>query len=300
VAPKSNADAKGKVKPASGKPKSTKARARSPSPSPPPLAPPPPLETIRLEIKLGGPDNYEVDVAKLAKATGQRPATPPPAVKRYESESDGEGAPESGDGGDEKKPKKVRKHILASQTLHRLSSYHVAYTQKKKKNLGSEYYDLTDPFIDDSELAIDERTFIAQTKQQGFYVFSGEVALLKEKSNRKPKSKKSALPAPEPIAGPSNYPHAQNHSAHSQAPQQGSKDVPIALLSDGEEANGKRRTRVSAESPNGRKKRRVVDIVRAIHARPLSTDYSFRSTHSTPTSKLPLRISRWPSRKVRI
>jgi hypothetical protein len=70
------------------------------------------LQTIRLEIKLGGPDNYEVDVAALAKATGQRPATPPAAVKRYESESDGEGAPESGmgtDGGGEKKGVKVRK-----------------------------------------------------------------------------------------------------------------------------------------------------------------------------------------------
>jgi len=121
---------------------------------------------------------------------------------------------------------------------------------------------LTDPFIDDSELAIDERTFIAQTKQQGFYVFSGEVALLKEKTHRKPKSKRSTLPAPEPIAGPSNYPHALNHSNHSQAqPQsQGSKDVPIALLSDGEETGEKRRTRVSGESPNGKKKRRVVDI----------------------------------------
>ncbi|KAI9455374.1 hypothetical protein F5148DRAFT_1226108 [Russula earlei] len=242
VAPKSTPDLKGKGKPPSGKPKSTKARARSPSPSPPPQPPPPPLQTIRLEIKLGGPDNYEVDVAALSKATGQRPATPPPAaVKRYDSESDGEGAPESGmgtdGGGGEKKPKK-----------------------KKKKNLGSEYYDLTDPFIDDSELAIDERTFIAQTKQQGFYVFSGEVALLKEKSHRKPKSKKSSLPAPEPIAGPSNYPHALNHGNHSQAQAQGTKDVPIALLSDGEEATGKRRTRVSAESPNGKKKRRVVDI----------------------------------------
>lgn len=133
--------------------------------------------------------------------------------------------------------------------------------QKKKKNLGSEYYDLTDPFIDDSELAIDERTFIAQTKQQGFYVFSGEVALLKEKSHRKPKSKKSSLPAPEPIAGPSNYPHVLSHSNHSQVQPQGSKDVPIALLSDGEETNGKRRTRASGESPNGKKKRRVVDIV---------------------------------------
>ena len=117
VAPKISTDGKGKSKPASGKPKSTKARARSPSPSPPPPVPAPPLQTIRLEIKLGGPENYEVDVAALAKATGQRPASPPAAAgaaapKRYESESDGEGAPESGmgtDGDGEKKTKKVRK-----------------------------------------------------------------------------------------------------------------------------------------------------------------------------------------------
>ena len=53
--------------------------------------------------------------------------------------------------------------------------------RKKKKPAASEYYDITDPFIDDSELAIDERTWFAQTKQQGFYVSSGEVALLKDK-----------------------------------------------------------------------------------------------------------------------
>ena len=52
---------------------------------------------------------------------------------------------------------------------------------KQKKNAVSEYYDTSDPFIDDSELAIDERQFFAQTKQQGFYVSSGEVALLKDK-----------------------------------------------------------------------------------------------------------------------
>ena len=51
----------------------------------------------------------------------------------------------------------------------------------QKKNVVSEYYDTSDPFIDDSELAIDERQFFAQTKQQGFYVSSGEVALLKDK-----------------------------------------------------------------------------------------------------------------------
>ena len=110
--PKGDTESKGKGKPASAKPKPAKARAKSPSPSPPPAVPPPPLQTIRLEIKLGGPENYEVDVAALSKATGQRPATPPPAVKQYESESDGEGAPESGagtdGGGGEKKGKKVR------------------------------------------------------------------------------------------------------------------------------------------------------------------------------------------------
>lgn len=48
----------------------------------------------------------------------------------------------------------------------------------QKKNRSSEYYDTTDPFIDDSELAQDERTFFAQTKQKGFYVSSGQVALM--------------------------------------------------------------------------------------------------------------------------
>lgn len=33
-------------------------------------APPPPLQTIRPEVKLGGPDNYNVNVVTLAKATG--------------------------------------------------------------------------------------------------------------------------------------------------------------------------------------------------------------------------------------
>lgn len=76
-----------------------------------------------------------------------------------------------------------------------------------------EYYDTSDPFIDDSELPMDERTFFAQTKQQGFYVSSGEVALLKDKyattvheasqgtnllprPARKPKSKKINLLSP--------------------------------------------------------------------------------------------------------
>ncbi|KAF9228200.1 hypothetical protein BS17DRAFT_773236 [Gyrodon lividus] len=195
------------------KPKSSKpSRPRSPSPTPPPPACPPPLETIRLDIKLGGPESYEVDIVAIAKASGQRPPTPPPP-KPDISESEGE---ETHD--DQEKPKK-----------------------KKKKHMTSEYYDVTDPFIDDSEINIDNRTHFAQTKQQGFYVSSGEVALMKDsRTPKKPKSKK--LPATE--AGPSKQ-------------EDGTKDHPISLL--GDEKVGKKRKNYTIVEENG-KKRKVVDL----------------------------------------
>ncbi|KAF9782537.1 hypothetical protein BJ322DRAFT_1160971 [Thelephora terrestris] len=152
----------------SAKPKSSR-HARSPSPSPPPPPTRPPLRTIRLEIKLGGPNNYEVNLSSLTKETDQRPPTPEP-VKRDSSDSEGEA-----EGGDEGKPQPKK---------------------RRRRNAAMEYYDTSDPFIDDSELPMDERTFFAQTKQQGFYVSSGEVALLKDKSTRKPKSKKVNLLSP--------------------------------------------------------------------------------------------------------
>jgi len=87
------------LKPAStAKPRSKK--PRSPSPSPPPLQPPLPLTTIRLQIKLGGPENYQIDVSEMAKDTGQRAPTPPPRIKHPISDSEQE--PET-DGGKKKK-----------------------------------------------------------------------------------------------------------------------------------------------------------------------------------------------------
>ncbi|TFK19472.1 hypothetical protein FA15DRAFT_174391 [Coprinopsis marcescibilis] len=154
-----------------GKPKSKVGKQRSASPSPPPQPAPPPLQTIRLDIALGGPSNYEVDVSQMAKETGQRPMTPPllGAVVESEVEEPAPSVHEEGDGGGGKK-------------------------KRKKKNAAQEYYDTSDPFIDDSELAVDQRTYFAQTKQQGFYVSSGEVALMKDnKSPKKPKSKKLNL-----------------------------------------------------------------------------------------------------------
>ncbi|KAJ3844381.1 hypothetical protein F5878DRAFT_525878 [Lentinula raphanica] len=222
------------------KPKS-KAKAKPRSPSPLPIAPPP-LQTVRLSIKLGGPDNYTVNVSGLAKASGQRPPTP--VQKRQDESSESEAEKAKAGEANQSDTGKVKK--------------------KKKKNAATEYYDVSDPFIDDSELAVDDRKFFAQTKQQGFYVSSGEVALMKDRSPKKPKSKRHTNAE----AGPS-----------SQTPRvsvEGTKDSPIALDDDddvpdayhsrvfeneGGEKVGMKRKRVlyTTVVDNG-KKRKIVDI----------------------------------------
>ena len=95
---------------------------------------------------------------------------------------------EAGGGGDEKQKNAAAKSPVKGKA-------------GRKKNLASEYYDLNDPSIDDSELATDERTYFAQTKQQGFYVSSGEVALLKDKTPKKTKAKRVVVPTIIPLAG---------------------------------------------------------------------------------------------------
>ncbi|KXN83268.1 hypothetical protein AN958_01639 [Leucoagaricus sp. SymC.cos] len=221
-------------KPASSaKPRSKK--PRSPSPSPPPPLQAPPLTTIRLDIKLGGPENYEVDVSKMAKDTGQRPPTPPPRIVVKHPVSESEPEPET-DGGKKKK--------------------------KKRKNPASDYYDVNDPFIDDSELALDERTYFAQTKQQGFYVSSGEVALLKDKTPKKPKSKKmislataiNASASASAIKAESTVP---NESVSTAAGGDDGSDVKYGDA-EGEERVGQKRKRYITIVENG-KKRKIVD-----------------------------------------
>ncbi|KAF8633056.1 hypothetical protein AX15_001533 [Amanita polypyramis BW_CC] len=164
-----------------------RAHSRTRSPSPRLTALPPPVQTIRLEIKLGGPENYEIDVSALAKATGQRPSTPAPiggGSGKLSGRDGGESSGSESEGGGERGDDKSDKGGEGGEGGTKKKR------KKKKKHTASEYYDITDPFIDDSELAIDERTWFAQTKQQGFYVSSGEVALLKDKP-KKPKSKKA-------------------------------------------------------------------------------------------------------------
>lgn len=92
---------------ATTKPKS-KAKAKARSPSPLPIAPLP-LQTVRLAIKLGGPDNYTVDISGLAKESGQRPLTPVPKRQDESSDSEIEKAKvaEANQSGSEKPKKKV-------------------------------------------------------------------------------------------------------------------------------------------------------------------------------------------------
>ncbi|KAK0205996.1 hypothetical protein DFS33DRAFT_1243026, partial [Desarmillaria ectypa] len=203
-----------------------KPRSKHHSPTPPPPPPPPPLQTIRLDIMLGGPADYEVDIAMMALAAGQRVDVPVPEDKADTSESEPEPEPEG-----------------------EMTSL---FKRKKRKSYAQEYYDTNDPFIDDSELAIDERKFFAQTKQRGFYVSSGQVALLKDTPKEKPPMKPRSKLVPNLVT----------------KSEDGSRDSPIALYSDSESAaqdpsqtaqTGQKRKRYISVVENG-KKRKVVDV----------------------------------------
>ncbi|KAH9939234.1 uncharacterized protein BXZ73DRAFT_43928 [Epithele typhae] len=258
----------------SAKPKSAKSAPPRASPSPPPPPARQPLQTIRLEIRLGGQEDYEVNIADLAKTTGQRPGTPVPEEVKRDSSDDSEGD-------DEAPPEVVQ---AGEQKVKRRRRVTLADGVRLQRNHASEYYDTADPFIDDSELAQDERTFFAQTKQKGFYVSSGQVALLnKPVVGKKPRSRKVNILAPSASvsaalstvhvtlpalsgAGPSNG----SISAPVKS-EDGSRDAPIALLSDAEDGS-KIKRKHSADSSNtvsisegGAKKRRKTVEIQPFH-----------------------------------
>lgn len=118
---------------AGAKPKS-RGPGRSPSPSPPPPPARPPVQTIRLNIELGGPDKYEVNIASLSKESGQRPSTPEPAAIQRHDTSD-ESHSEGDDEGEAKpQPKKRRK--VASSPLIRLQGTDVRVVTEEERCAG--------------------------------------------------------------------------------------------------------------------------------------------------------------------
>ncbi|KAF8637427.1 hypothetical protein AX14_010312 [Amanita brunnescens Koide BX004] len=78
-------------------------RKQSHTPSPPPPAQPPSLQTIQLEISLGRPDKYEIDITTLAKAMGQHPPTLSLKFSAWDEESSGDELADVGKGKDRDK-----------------------------------------------------------------------------------------------------------------------------------------------------------------------------------------------------
>jgi hypothetical protein len=109
----------------------------------------------------------QVDILELARSSGQRSLTP---KREAPDTSDTDG--DQGDGDDEAELKPPAADGAAAGPSK-------PPVKRRKKKV--EWYDVDDDFIDDSEIHLDERTTFAQTKQKGFYVSQGEVALVREK-----------------------------------------------------------------------------------------------------------------------
>ncbi len=154
------------------KPKS-KARPRSRTPLPLPLSAP---ITIRLDIALGGPSNYSINILSLAKETGQRPPTPP--LRRRDSVSGSEEEEEEDEKGMPKDLPPPPTMTPNNDAPTEVDGPVKPRRRRRRADPENEFYDLNDPFIDDSDLGVDAPTHFAQTKQKGFYVNSGDVTLV--------------------------------------------------------------------------------------------------------------------------
>lgn len=130
--------------------------------------------TVRLNIPLGGADDYTVSILNLAKETGQRQPTPPRVRRDSISGSDDD------DEGDEENDGGAKPTVIIPKPDGTAEAKPRPKKRKKRVDPDAEYYDLNDPFIDDSDLGIDAPTHFAQTKHTGFYVSSGKVALVED------------------------------------------------------------------------------------------------------------------------
>ncbi|KAF8310732.1 hypothetical protein DL93DRAFT_2230056 [Clavulina sp. PMI_390] len=87
--------------------------------------------------------------------------------------------------------------------------------RRKRRDAMDDYYDVADPFIDDSELGVDAPTHFAQTKQKGFYVNSGDVTLVLDEPEapvKKPRKRRAFVPeTPSFLVGKGKPPHAHEH-----------------------------------------------------------------------------------------
>ena len=172
-----------------------RSRRRSPTPPETVTAPPPPKRpTVRLSILAARKDGYLINVPELVlnKLKGEKH----PWATWYEEQmlEAAEPEPAAPPGGPEIPPdlegfgslaKLLAKYPSGEGSGAPLGAG-VATKQRRRPAADDKYdigqYDVRDPFVDDSELNIDEPTHFAKPKADGFYVTQGDVELEKAKA----------------------------------------------------------------------------------------------------------------------
>ncbi|WOO82171.1 uncharacterized protein LOC62_04G005672 [Vanrija pseudolonga] len=193
------------------KPKKKKrARPRSPSEDED-LPPPPPMPTIRLEIALPADDetldwNFIETAASAGfegvfNAWGEDPlageVTPLNPVDLNGAAGEGEASTPAA--ATAAAPAEPRPPGFSDEEWREMQEeakrLEAKYEEPKKKRVMTKKrkieYDLSDPFIDDSDLGIDAPTHVARPKKEGFFVHQGALELMEGSPMKKAKAKTS-------------------------------------------------------------------------------------------------------------
>lgn len=173
----------------------SKKRSRRRSPSPPEAAAPAPKRpTVRINILEARQSGYLINIPELVLA--QLKQEDHPWAKWYEQQlleaTEPEPvAPPPGGPGVPGVPIDLEPGLANLLAKYRPDepSGAVAASKKRRRPDDDKYdigqYDVRDPFVDDSELNIDEPTHFAKPKADGFYVTQGTVELAKAKAAAK-------------------------------------------------------------------------------------------------------------------
>ncbi|WVR07923.1 hypothetical protein IAU60_004966 [Kwoniella sp. DSM 27419] len=193
--------------------KKKRVRPRSPSED---VAPPPPIKTIRLEkamLKEGETLEWNIlddareqgMIAEIWAVTEEEVPTNLPMDVEGAVNGNGMGEAEASNGptaGPSSRP--LFSNLVdedPEEIARRLEEKYGDAPKPKKTKIKKfkEDYDVEDPFIDDSEIHVDEPTHFARPKKEGFFVQAGALELLVEepvKAKPRPKAKpRSSNPA---------------------------------------------------------------------------------------------------------
>ena len=171
-------------------------RARSPSPVDPLSMPAPPRPTIRLSFPLHkegkGKSEYIYNIPKLAvkQLKNKYPEWTSWYSAMYLEQDEAKSTRELG-----LSVQELKDLGGLAKLLHKYPTQGPA-THLSRKRRVDEYdvgsYDTKDPFVDDSELGVDEPTHIVRTQADGFYVAQGKVELARAKMSAIPSSRSAS------------------------------------------------------------------------------------------------------------